>query len=106
MLHVTDIDRALPYYRLVYGAQAEGPRDANGRVWIRLERNTRIGLQKVANGESPRIGHYAIKVARFDRGAVTARLQQISAKILPSPDEPDVLRFADDNGIVVELRAT
>jgi hypothetical protein len=67
-------------------------------------RRTRVGLQKVANGESPRIGHYAIKVARFDRGAVTARLQQINAKIVPSPDEPDVLRFLDIDGIAVELR--
>jgi catechol 2,3-dioxygenase-like lactoylglutathione lyase family enzyme len=104
LLLVKDVERSLPYYRLVYGAQTEGPRDTNGRVWFRLERNTRIGLQKVANGESPRIGHYAIKVARFDRGAVTARLQQINAKIVPSPDEPDVLRFLDIDGIAVELR--
>jgi hypothetical protein len=69
LLLVNDVERSLPYYRLVYGAQTEGPRDTNGRVWLRLERNTRIGLQKVANGEMPRIGHYAIKVARFDRGA-------------------------------------
>jgi hypothetical protein len=104
LLLVKDVERSLPYYRLVYGAQTEGPRDTNGRVWFRLERNTRIGLQKVANGESLRIGHYAIKVARFDRGAVTARLQQINAKIVPSPDEPDVLRFLDTDGIAVELR--
>jgi catechol 2,3-dioxygenase-like lactoylglutathione lyase family enzyme len=104
LLLVNDVERSLPYYRLVYGAQTEGPRDATGRVWFRLERNTRIGLQKVANGESPRIGHYAIKVARFDRGAVTARLQQLNAKIVPSPDEPDVLRFLDIDGIAVELR--
>jgi catechol 2,3-dioxygenase-like lactoylglutathione lyase family enzyme len=104
MLHVMDIERSLPYYRLVYGTQAEGPRDKNGRAWFRLERNTRIGLEKAASGESPRIGHYAIKVAPFDRGAVSARLRQIGATLMPSPDEPDVLRFADDNGIVVELR--
>jgi catechol 2,3-dioxygenase-like lactoylglutathione lyase family enzyme len=104
LLLVNDVERSLPYYRLVYGAQTEGPRDTNGRVWFRLERNTRIGLQKAANGESPRIGHYAIKVARFDRGAVTARLQQLNAKIVASPDEPDVLRFLDIDGIAVELR--
>ena len=106
LLLVNDVERSLPYYRLVYGAQTEGPRDTSGRVWIRLERDTRIGLQKVAGGESPRIGHYAIKTARFDRGAVTARLRELGASVLPSPDEPDVLRFADNNGIVVELRAS
>jgi len=80
LLHVSDLERSLPYYRLVYGAQAETPRDKDGRVWFRLERNTRIGLQKVANGQAPRIAHVAIKVARFDRGLVTARLQEIGRR--------------------------
>jgi catechol 2,3-dioxygenase-like lactoylglutathione lyase family enzyme len=102
MLLVNDVDRSLPYYRLVYGTGAEGKREG-GRVWFNLERGTRIGLQKTPAGEMPRIAHYAIKVARFERGAVTARLQQLGAKILASPDEPGVLRFTDDNGIVVEL---
>jgi len=103
LLQVADLDRSLPYYRLVYGARAEGPRE-NGRVWLRLERNTRIGLEQVKDGRPPSIGHFAIKVARFDRGAVTARLRELGVSILPSTDEPDVLRFRDDNGIVVELR--
>ena len=102
MLSVNDVEKSLPYYRLMYGPGVEGRREA-GRVWLNLERGTRIGLQKTPAGEMPRIAHYAIKVARFDRGAVTARLQQLGAKILASPDEPDVLRFTDDNGIVVEL---
>ena len=61
------------------------------------------GLEKAADGV-PRIGHYAIKVAPFNRAAVAARLQELGSKLLPSPDEPDVFRFADNNGIVVELR--
>jgi catechol 2,3-dioxygenase-like lactoylglutathione lyase family enzyme len=103
-LFVSDVDRSLPYYRLVYGAQAEAPRRAgDARVWFNLDRGTRIALQKAPAGEMPRIGHYAIRVARFDRAAAVARLQQLGARVLPSPDEPDVLRFTDDNGIVVEL---
>ena len=39
-----------------------------------------------------------------DRAALTARLNQIGAKILPSSDEPDVVRFLDNNGITVEVR--
>jgi catechol 2,3-dioxygenase-like lactoylglutathione lyase family enzyme len=105
LLLVSDLERSLPYYRLVYGAEAEAPRrTGDARVWFNLARGTRIGLQKTANGEMPRIGHYAVKVARFDRGAVTARLQELGAKVIRSTDEPDVLRFADNNGIVVELR--
>ena len=44
----------------------ERPRDANGRVWFQMEKNTRIGLQKAANG-TPSIDHFAIKVAPFHR---------------------------------------
>jgi catechol 2,3-dioxygenase-like lactoylglutathione lyase family enzyme len=105
VLLVSDLERSLPYYRLVYGARAEGARDSGGRVWFNLDRGTRIGLQKAADGP-PRFAHYAIRVAPFDRRAVTARVQELGGKVLPSPDEPDVLRFADNNGIIVELRST
>jgi len=104
MLDVSSLDRALPYYRAVYGTAAEGSRDANGRVWVRLERNTRIGLQQVGEGRKPSISHYAIKVAPFDRAALRSRLGELGVHELPSPDEPDVVRFQDNNGITVELR--
>jgi catechol 2,3-dioxygenase-like lactoylglutathione lyase family enzyme len=103
MLLVSDLDKSLPYYRLVYGTGVESSRE-NGRVWLRLANNTRIGLEKASGGRSPSIGHFAIKVRAFDRGAVTARLREFGVTVLPSPDEPDVLRFADNNGIIVELR--
>jgi hypothetical protein len=43
-------------------------------------------------------------VAPFDRQTLTNRLRDLGARILPAPEEPDVVRFADDNGIIVELR--
>jgi catechol 2,3-dioxygenase-like lactoylglutathione lyase family enzyme len=105
LLLVSDVGRSLPYYRLVYGSGVVGPLESNSdRVWLRLERDTRVGLQKLTGG-TPRIGHFAIKVAPFDRGTVTKLLQEAGAKVMASPDEPDVLRFADNNGIVVELRS-
>jgi catechol 2,3-dioxygenase-like lactoylglutathione lyase family enzyme len=103
MLLVSDLDKSLPYYRLVYGTGVEGPRE-NGRVWLRLANNTRVGLEKASAGRPPSIGHFAIKVRPYDRGAVTARLRELGAAIVPSSDEPDVLRFTDNNGITVELR--
>ena len=103
MLRVSSLEKSLPYYRLVYGGTVERPRDANGRVWLQLDRNTRIGLEAAA-GQAPTIAHYAIKVAPFDRAALEARLQELQARILPSTDEPDVVRFADNNGIIVEIR--
>jgi len=102
LLQVSNLERSLPYYRAVYGASAERPRDANGRVWFQLERGTRVGLEQTQG--SVRIAHYAIRVAPFDRAMLTNRLRELGGRILPAPDEPDVVRFADDNGIIVELR--
>jgi catechol 2,3-dioxygenase-like lactoylglutathione lyase family enzyme len=104
MLLVSNLERSLPYYRGMYGTAAERPRDSNGRVWFALEHNTRIGLQQVADGKPPTIAHYAIKVAPFDRTALDARLRALGVSTLPSADEPDVVRFQDNNGIVVELK--
>ena len=52
----------------------------------------------------PAISHYAIKVAPFDRAALTKRLAEVGSAVIPSPDEPDVVRFKDNFGITVEVR--
>jgi len=104
LLRVASLDKALPYYRMVYGTAAERPRDSEGRVWFHLDRDTRLALKQGGTGQAPTIEHYALKVAPFDRAAVTARLKELGVRTLPSSDEPDVLRFEDDNGIIVELR--
>ena len=105
LLRVSSLEKSLPYYRMMYGTAAERPRDANGRVWFHLARNTRLGLEEAGPGEAPAIAHYAITVAPFDRRAFDARLRELKARVIPSTDEPDVVRFADDNGIVVEVKA-
>jgi hypothetical protein len=53
---------------------------------------------------TPSIGHFAITVAPFDRGALETRLRELGTRVLPAADEPDVVRFADNNGIIVEVR--
>jgi catechol 2,3-dioxygenase-like lactoylglutathione lyase family enzyme len=106
MLSVSDIEKSLPYYHLVYGANIKSTRQTDPeRLWLHLEANTRIGLQKAPSGEKPRIEHYCIKVAAFDRSVVTKGLQQAGLQVIPSPDESDVLRFRDNYGITVELKA-
>jgi catechol 2,3-dioxygenase-like lactoylglutathione lyase family enzyme len=104
MLRVTSLEKSLPYYRLVYGNAVERPRDKNGRIWLQLARNTRLGLEEAAQGQMPAIAHYTINVAPFDRGAFEKRLQELNERVLPAPDEPDVVRFTDNDGIVVEVR--
>ncbi len=103
MLDVSSLDKALPYYRAVYGPSTIGTPDANGRVWINLEKNTRLGLQPVKNGAKPTIEHFAIKVRPYDRAALMKRLDEVGARVVPSTDEPDVVRFLDNNGITVEV---
>jgi catechol 2,3-dioxygenase-like lactoylglutathione lyase family enzyme len=103
LLRVSSLETSLPYYRLVYGAAAERPRDSNGRVWFQLDRGTRLGLEETP-GLAPGIAHYAIAVAPFDGRALETRLRELGASTMPAPDEPGVVRFADNNGIRVEVR--
>ena len=102
MLQVTSLEKSLPYYRALYGTAAERPRDKNGRVWFEFPKNTRIALEQTAG--KPAISHYTIKVAPFDRAALTKRLAEVGSAVIPSPDEPDVVRFKDNFGITVEVR--
>jgi hypothetical protein len=102
LFEVSNLERSLGYYRALYGASTERPRDANGRVWFQLERGTRLGLEQATG--AARIAHYSIRVAPFDRDLLLGRLRELGTRVLPAPDEPDVFRFSDDNGIVVELR--
>ena len=106
LLQVTSLERSLPYYRALYGTAAERPPDANGRIWFHLERGTRLGLEAARAGAPPAIAHYAIAVAPFERGALEGRLRELGARLLPSGDEPDVVRFTDNNGIIIEVRAS
>ena len=102
VLQVSSLEKSLPYYRALYGTAAERPKDKNGRVWFEFPKNTRIALEQTSG--TPAISHYAIKVAPFDRSALEARLRELGTRVIPAADEPDVVRFADNNGIVVEVR--
>jgi hypothetical protein len=105
VLNVRSIDASLPYYHFVYGKEVDGARESNPeRLWLNLKNDTRIGLQPVAAGQAPRIEHFCIRVRPFDKAAVTAGLKKIGAEVLPSPDEPNVIRFLDNNKIMLEIR--
>ena len=107
VLNVRDINASLPYYHFVYGKEVDGARQSNPeRLWLNLKADTRIGLQKASAGQAPRIEHFCIKVRPFDREAVIAGFKKIGAEVLTSADEPGILRFLDNNRIMVELKAT
>jgi len=105
-VNVRDINASLPYYHFVYGKDVDGAREKNpDRLWLNLKNETRIGLQQAPAGQSPKIEHFCIKVRPFDRDAVTAGLKKIGAEVLPSADERGIIRFLDNNRIMVELKA-
>lgn len=105
LLAVSDRERALRYYRFVYGEGLE-TRDAEApeRVWFNLARNTRIGLEPTARGEPPRFVHFGIKVTPFDGAAVAPALRAAGAEVLLA--SRSVIRFRDDYGITLEAIAS
>jgi hypothetical protein len=98
---VADLEKGARFYRILYGKEAA--RESNpARIWFRIG-DTRIGLEQAAAGSKPHIEHFGIKVAPFDRNTVAAGLTKLGATVIASPDERDVLRFRDPDGIPVEL---
>lgn len=111
MLSVSDVEKSAAYYRLLFGKEWSRNTDPD-RLWFQIG-GTRLGIQAVKQGESPKVHHFCVSVAGYDPAAVTAGLKQLGAEIMPATDESqdrtrfrdtDLLRFRDPNGIVVELR--
>ena len=57
----------------------------------------------MADGQQPHINRFGIRVAAFDREAVTRKLGAIGVAMLPSAGK-NVLSFRDTDGVAVELR--
>ena len=105
LLAVSDRERALRYYRFVYGEGLE-TRDAEvpERVWFKLARDTRIGIEPVARGAPPHFVRFGIKVAPFDSAAVAPALRAAGAEVLTMA--PSLIRFRDNYGITLEVIAS
>jgi catechol 2,3-dioxygenase-like lactoylglutathione lyase family enzyme len=103
LLRVADLEKGVRFYRILYGKESVR-QDSPERVWFQIG-DTRLGLERVRSGEKPHIEHFAVKVAAFDRDTVVAGLRRLGANVVPSPDEPDVVRFRDLDGISAELKA-
>ena len=105
LLAVSDRERALRYYRFLYGEGLE-TRDAEvpERVWFKLARDTRIGIEPVATGSRPQFVRFGIRVAPFDSAAVTPLLQAAGAEVLAAG--PSLIRFRDNYGITLEVIAS
>jgi catechol 2,3-dioxygenase-like lactoylglutathione lyase family enzyme len=104
LLAVSDRERALRYYRFLYGEglEARDP-DVPERVWFNLARNTRIGIERAAAGAPPQFVRFGIKVAPFDSAAAVPVLRAAGAEVLTAA--PSRIRFRDNYGITLEVIA-
>jgi catechol 2,3-dioxygenase-like lactoylglutathione lyase family enzyme len=102
VLAVTDVEKSSAYYRKFFGMEVSRGKKPE-RAWFQAAK-TKLGLETVAAGRMPGVDHVCIKVAGFDRKAVTEKLKKLGAEIAPSNDEA-LLRFKDPNGLVMELKA-
>ena len=101
VLHVPDPERSSGFYRRFFGKETARERSPE-RIWFSAAR-TRLGLEKGAPGQMPHINRFGIRVAAFDRQAVTRKLAAIGVTVLPSPGD-NRLSFRDADGFTVELR--
>ena len=102
MLAVSDLEKSAAYYRKIFGMEVSRTKKPE-RIWFGAAK-TRLGLETVAAGKMPSVDHISIKVAGFDRRAVTDKLKKLGVEMAPSNDE-NLLRFKDPNGLLMELKS-
>lgn len=101
VLAVSDLEKSAAWYRKFFGTEVSRSKKPE-RIWFAAAK-TRLGIEAAA-GKTPAVDHVCLRVAGFDRRAVTEKLKKLGAGIAPSNDE-DLLRFRDLNGLVMELKA-
>ncbi len=82
VLQVADLERSAAFYRKFFGKETAKDRNPE-RIWFTAAR-TRVGLEKVAAGDMPHIERFGIRVAAFDRQAVSRKLGALGITVLPS----------------------
>ena len=101
VLQVPDLEKSVAFYGRFFGKETSRERTPE-RIWFTAAR-TRLGLEKMAEGRMPHIDRFGIRVAAFDRDAITRKLGAIGVTVLPFTGA-NGLRFRDADGTVVELR--
>jgi catechol 2,3-dioxygenase-like lactoylglutathione lyase family enzyme len=105
VLAVSDLEKSAAWYRKFFGMEVSRTKKPE-RIWFGAAK-TRLGLEGAA-GKTPAVDHVCLRVAGFDRRAVTEKLRKLGVEIAPSndaSDDRDLLRFRDLNGLVMELKA-
>jgi len=101
LLHVTDLDKSLQFYRRFFGQETQS--GTPGTAASFQVAGTRLLLQKTSSDESPGIARIGIQVQPFDRKALTRELTKLGAHV--APDSTKDLRFTDPSGLTLALQA-
>ena len=100
-MRVSDLDRALAYYRILYGK--ESSRKGNLATFT-FRNGSRLVLEDasyVYGSAEPRITRFGIRVKAFDRAAVSAGIVALGGTVVGG--EGKALRLRDVDGIELEL---
>jgi catechol 2,3-dioxygenase-like lactoylglutathione lyase family enzyme len=101
LVYVSDLERALAYYRILYGMESSG--DDSAAVFT-FANGSRLLLQQTRyeyGSAQTRIARYGIRVEPFDRAAVEAAIPALGGTVVDSSE--GVLRLRDADGIELEL---
>ena len=101
VLHVSNLQRAVDYYRILYGR--ESSREGN-RATFSFTNGSRLileGTSYLYGAAQSRIARFGIRVAPFDRAAVTAGIAKLGGTVVN--DAAGALRLRDVDGIELEL---
>jgi catechol 2,3-dioxygenase-like lactoylglutathione lyase family enzyme len=101
LLLVSDLPRALDYYRILYGRESTR---AGKRASYRFRNGSTLILEEtsyVYGSAQPRIARFGIRVRPFDAGAVKAGIAALGGEVLGT--EGSALRLRDSDGIELEL---
>ena len=105
LLRVSDMERALRYYEILYGPY----RWHDGRQRASFEfpasaTSLQLEQARYEYGQQPQIARFGLKVDAFDRDAVAAAVTELGATVL-SAEEGAGLRLRDPDGNIVELNS-
>ncbi|MEO6081199.1 MAG: VOC family protein [Steroidobacteraceae bacterium] len=101
VLHVSDLKRAVKYYRVLYGKESRASKDG---VVFAFRNGSRLLLEETSyaygKGQA-RIARFGIRVNDFDRAAAAKGIAALGGTVVQ--DDGKALRLRDVDGIELEL---
>lgn len=101
VLHVSDLQKSLQFYRQFFGTEMH-PRRHGDAPYFQIA-DTRLVLEAGAAGEPPHVDRIGINVEPFDSRSVSQELTRLGAKVASHSRQG--LRFTDPFGLQMELHA-